>query len=105
MWPYMAQWEWDLSMGTTRAHIVLPDELLADIDALVGARGRSAFLAETARAEVRRRRLLAFLADPEPAWRDEDHPELAKGAAHWVNQLRQRSDERLKSAWRRSKKK
>ncbi|HXE09741.1 MAG TPA: hypothetical protein VN612_17685 [Acidobacteriaceae bacterium] len=92
-------------MGSTRAHIVLPDDLIADIDSLVGARGRSAFLAETARAEVRRRRLLEFLADPEPAWRDEDHPELAKGAAHWVKEMRRRSDERLKPAWRRSKKK
>jgi hypothetical protein len=77
-------------MGTTRAHIVLPDELLADIDALVGARGRSAFLAETARAEVRRRHLLAYLRGGEPAWKDEDHPELAKGAAQWINELRQR---------------
>lgn len=92
----MAQWKWDLLMGSTRAHIVLPDDLIADIDALVGSRGRSAFLAETARAEVRRRRLLAYLQGNSPAWKDEDHPELANGAAHWISELRERDQQRLK---------
>ena len=80
-------------MGTQRTHIVLPQQLIDDIDALVGPRGRSAFLVETAQAEVRRRRLLEFLHSPEPAWRDEDHPELAeKGTAVWVREMRQQSD-------------
>jgi hypothetical protein len=76
-------------MGATRAHITLPDELIAEIDSVVGPRGRSAFLVETAKAELRRRRLLAFLADPEPAWKDEDHPELARlGTAEYVHRMR-----------------
>lgn len=71
-----------------RAHILLPEDLLRDIDALVGPRGRSAFLVETARNEVRRHRLLQFLESKEPGWRDEKHPELADGSAHWVRKLR-----------------
>lgn len=78
-------------MGTQRAHIVLPQELLTEIDAVVGPRGRSAFLVETAQAELRRRRLLAFLANDEPAWKKENHPELAKGAAKWVRIVRSES--------------
>jgi hypothetical protein len=71
-----------------RAHILLPEDLLREIDALVGPRGRSAFLVETARNEVRRYRLLQFLQSEDPAWKDENHPELADGAGNWVRKLR-----------------
>jgi metal-responsive CopG/Arc/MetJ family transcriptional regulator len=72
-------------MPTKRAHVLLPDNLLREIDSLVGPRGRSAFLVETARSEVRRQKLLKFLegkgpAARQPAWSDTDHPELAAGA-------------------------
>jgi hypothetical protein len=78
--------------STHRAHILLPDDLVSEIDALVGPRGRSAFLVETARNEVRRRALLGFLRDREPAWKDEDHPELAEGSAVWVRRSRAEDD-------------
>ena len=79
-------------MGSQRAHIVLPDDLIAEIDSAVGPRGRSAFLVETARAELRRRNLLSFLRSDEPAWHEQDHPELAAGSAAWVRKLRKESD-------------
>jgi hypothetical protein len=75
-----------------RAHILLPEDLLREIDALVGPRGRSAFLVETARNEVRRRRLLQFLQSKDPAWKNEDHPELFGGAGNWVRKLRAESE-------------
>jgi hypothetical protein len=81
-------------IGTQRAHIIIPGDLLQDIDDLVGPRGRSAFLLETARQEVQRRKLLRFLESKHPAWRAGDHPELAAGAATWVRQLRKQSDGR-----------
>ncbi len=75
-------------MGALRAHIVLPESLIRDIDALVGPRGRSAFLVESAQLEVQRRQLLQFLQDETPAWKDEAHPELAQGSSAWVRSLR-----------------
>jgi hypothetical protein len=81
-------------MPTHRAHILLPDDLLLEIDALVGPRGRSSFLVETARNEVRRRRLLQFLEGRDPAWKDADHPELLHGSAEWVGKLRKESESR-----------
>lgn len=78
-----------------RAHLFLPDDLLAEVDALVGPRGRSAFLTEVIREAVNRRRLLAILSDPEPIWKTGDHPELAQGAEAWVRQLRE-EDERMR---------
>ena len=81
--------EWALIMATQRAHIVLPTELVKEIDELVGPRGRSAFLVEIAEKEIRRRKLLEFLERDEPVWRDKDHPELARlGTAAWVQRLR-----------------
>jgi hypothetical protein len=85
-------------MGSQRAHVVLPDDLIAEIDSAVGPRGRSAFLVETARAELRRRNLLSFLRSDRPAWQDDDHPELASGTAAWVRKLRKESDVRSKAS-------
>ena len=81
-------------MPTHRAHILLPDDLLREIDALVGPRGRSSFLVETARNEVRRQKLLQVLEGEDPAWKDRDHPELSRGSAGWVRKLRKESEGR-----------
>jgi len=91
-----------MHMPTKRAHVLLPDDLLREIDQLVGPRGRSAFLVETARTEVRRQKLLHFLENgsrvvKEPAWKEKDHPELAKGTAAWVRKVRKESDTRARS--------
>jgi hypothetical protein len=83
-------------MATNRVHIVFPAELAREIDELVGPRGRSAFLVETAAKEIKRRKLLAFLDSDEPAWRDEDHPDLVgMGTAEWVRSLRSEPSVRL----------
>jgi hypothetical protein len=79
-------------VSIVRTHILLPEDLVREIDELVGPRGRSAFIVETARDAVRRRRLLRFLRSDEPAWKEENHPELAKGAAAWVRKLRDESE-------------
>jgi hypothetical protein len=81
-------------MLTRRAHIVLPKDLVTEIDALVGKRRRSAFLTEIARREVKRRRLLAFLERETPAWNPDRHPDIdaAGGAAAWVKKMRHEAD-------------
>ena len=39
--------------------------------------------------DLKRQRLLDFLGRTEPAWRDEDHPDIAAlGTAEWVRGLR-----------------
>jgi metal-responsive CopG/Arc/MetJ family transcriptional regulator len=90
-------------MPVRRAHILLPEDLLREIDALVGSRGRSAFLVETARNEVRRQKLLQFLESKNPAWKDTNHPELAGGAAAWVRKLRTENDSRRAKAQKRAR--
>ncbi len=82
-------------MSTKRAHVVLPEDLVAEIDKIAGARGRSAFLAELARREIKRRQLAEFFKRKGPVWKDADHPELKDGAAAWVRKLRQETEARL----------
>ncbi len=77
-----------LTMNRKRAYVFLPNDLLAEVDALVGPRGRSAFLTEVVREELNRRRLLQFLSGPEPLLKDEDYPDFKAGAELWVRQLR-----------------
>ena len=99
----MAHLQWAFIMGSQRAHILLPEDLLAEIDAVVGPRGRSAFLVETARAELRRRRLLAYLQDDVPAWRERDHADMASGSGAWVKRLRAESEKRVVKSERSSR--
>jgi hypothetical protein len=87
-------------MSVKRAHVVLPEDLVNQIDRIVGSRGRSAFLADLARREIKRRRLLEILKTEEPIWKDEDHPELKDGAAEWVRKMRAESEARFESIQR-----
>ncbi len=82
-----------MAVSHKRANAVIPEDPLADIDALVGQRGRNAFLVEVLRQEVNRRRLLQFLSDPEPAWKDEDHPELKNGWETFVRCMRDEGEQ------------
>ncbi|HEV2688617.1 MAG TPA: hypothetical protein VGV35_08690 [Bryobacteraceae bacterium] len=83
-------------MPTRRAHVVLPEDLVSQIDRIVGTRGRSAFLAELARREIKRRHLLEVFQREEPIWKDQDHPELKGGSAKWVRKMRGESEARFR---------
>jgi hypothetical protein len=88
-------------MAVRRAHVVIPEELIAEIDGLVGRRGRSSFLARAAAAEVRRLRQLKTLREATGAWKDADHPELKGGAARWVARMRKEGEKRSPRTERR----
>ena len=90
-----------VTKSTRRAHVVLPVDLIAAIDKLVGKRGRSAFLAELARDEVQRRQQREAIRAAAGAWKDEDHPELAQGAYAWVREIRDLDNRRFEELERR----
>jgi len=91
-------------MKSKRAHILLPQDLVKEIDEIVGPRRRSAFLVDTAREAIGRRKLLRFLESDTPAWKDADHPEFAHGAAAWVRELRQENEKKRTKKRQRAKK-
>jgi hypothetical protein len=82
-------------MNMKRTHIVIPQQLAAEIDTLVGKRGRSIFLTQAAEKEVMRLRQIRALESACGAWKDKDHPELKQGAAKWVKELRGDYDRRF----------
>jgi len=84
-----------------RTRVGLPEQLVKDIDALVGSRKRSSFITEAAQREVMRLRQLAALEAAAGAWKHEDHPELKEGAAKWVRKLRRETEQRVKKLTRR----
>ncbi len=80
-------------MATTRdpakTHLVMPEDVLIQIDELVGKRKRSQFVTQATLKELRRIRLERALDGAAGAWKDEDHPELAEaGTEQWVRDLR-----------------
>jgi hypothetical protein len=88
-------------MNTKRTHVVLPADLVSQIDTLAGKRKRSRFLADLASREVKRLHLLKALKRAAGSWKDEDHPELKNGAAAWIEQLRQEDEERFRRVTKR----
>jgi len=75
---------------------MIPKDLLADIDALVGQGDRNDFLVEVLRKEVNHRRLLQFLSSPEPLLKNEDYPDFHEGSEDFIRNLRQQDRERDK---------
>lgn len=80
----------------TRTHVILPSNVISEIDQLVGKRGRSQFLAQAAAKELVRMKQMSALEQAFGAWKAEDHPELEKGVAAHVREMRQESEVRFK---------
>lgn len=83
-------------MNTKRTHIVISDELVIEIDTLVGKRGRSSFLSDAAWREVKRLRMLDALAQAAGSWKSKDHPELRRESTSFVRKLRTESEHRIR---------
>jgi hypothetical protein len=82
-------------VNTKRTHIVIPEQLVARIDTIVGKRGRSKFLTQAAEKELMRLRQIKAIEAAAGSWEDKDHPELKHGAAKWVDRLRRQDEKRL----------
>ena len=77
-----------------RTHVVIPQALVAQIDVLVGKRGRSRFLVDAASHELKRLSQLKTLRAAAGSWKSKDHPELKDGAAKWVKRIRREDEKR-----------
>ena len=87
-------------MNAKRTHIVIPDQIVSQIDQVVGKRGRSGFLVQAAEKELQRLRQIKALETAAGSWSDKDHPELKEGSCAWVKKLRQENDRRLRKRMR-----
>jgi predicted transcriptional regulator len=73
-----------------RTHIVLPDDLVAGVDELVGKRKRSEFIAEAALERLRRERQLKAIREGAGILDSKNYPHWAtpEKVAQWVRDLR-----------------
>ena len=78
-----------------RTHVVLSEQLVKDIDALVGSRTRCTFITQAAEKELMRCRQLKAIEAATGAWKDKDHPELKQGAAKYISKLRRQDEKRF----------
>jgi hypothetical protein len=75
--------------------VVIPEQLVKDIDTLAGSRQRSTFRTEAAEEKLMRYRQLAAIDAAAGAWKDKDHPELKPGAAKYISKLRRQDEKRF----------
>jgi len=80
-----------------KTHLVLPRELLLEIDKFVSPRRRSEFVAEAAREKLERLRLDNAIEKAAGAWKDEDYPEFRTKAdvQRYVRRIRRGATRRL----------
>ena len=60
----------------TKAHLVIPHEVLGEVDRIAGKRKRSLFITEATREKLERELFLKSLDETKGAWTDKNHPEL-----------------------------
>jgi hypothetical protein len=76
-----------------RINVTFPVSLLEELRRYVPRRERSKFIVEATEKELKRTRLRKVLADlhREPAWSDEDHPDLmtVEDVNRYVRELRE----------------
>lgn len=83
-----------VSAERRRAHIVLPQELIDEIDSLVGPRKRSQFVQEAIEDKIGRRRRVEAFDKVVGSLVNAGPPEWAtsESAAQWVHDLRYHPD-------------
>ncbi len=82
----------------TRAHVLIEEELVREIDRFVGKKKRSNFISEAAKKELKRLKQLSIIKKLKGTWKDVDHPELAgkRGTCKWVRKLREEDEKALR---------
>ena len=82
----------------TKAHLVIPHEVLEEVDRIAGKRKRSLFITEATREKLERELFLRTLEETGGAWTDKNHPNLKtlRDLEHYVREKRQSYRKRAK---------
>lgn len=71
-----------------RTNLLLPKDLVEEVDHFAGERGRSRYVAEALRAQLRRDRLREVVEQTAGAWKDNPLWKSSEEVAAWVRSLR-----------------
>lgn len=73
---------------TVRTNLLLPRELVEEVDHFAGPRGRSRYVAEALTERLRRDRLRAAVAATAGAWRGHPRFPSSESVVEWVRERR-----------------
>ncbi len=71
-----------------RTNLLLPKDLVDEVDHFAGERGRSRYVAEALRARLKRDRLLEAIKTTAGAWRDHPQWRTDQDVVDWVRAIR-----------------
>jgi hypothetical protein len=71
-----------------RTNLMLPEQLVEEVDRRAGARGRSRYVAEAVEARLRRDRLRDVVEATAGAFKDNPDWKTSEDVVRWVRQLR-----------------
>ena len=71
-----------------RTNLMLPEELVKDIDHFAGPRGRSRYVAEALAAKVKRDHLREAIAETAGIWKDHPLFPTSEAVVEWVREGR-----------------
>lgn len=77
-----------MSSRGRQANFLLPDDLVEELKESVPKRQQSRFVVEALRKELKQLKLKKTIEGSFGAWKVEEHPELDKGAEHFIRKLR-----------------
>lgn len=82
----------------TRAHVIVDESILREIDRLAGKKKRSSFIEDAAKKELQRLNQLVLLRKLKGAWKSMDHPDMQgkEGTYKWVRKLRHEEEKTLR---------
>lgn len=83
-----------------RTNIILPEELVEEVDRVAGKRKRSWFIAQAIQGKLAKIKFEQALAQAAGAWSDENHPDLRTQADinRYLKRVRQTTNERIRPA-------
>jgi hypothetical protein len=81
-----------------KTHLVMPGDVVAEVDRIAGKRRRSLFIVEATREKLAKERFIKVLEETSGAWSDSNHPDLmtTKSVENYVREKRQAYGKRLK---------
>lgn len=81
-----------------RTHVIIEEDIVKEIDRLVGKKKRSSFISEATKKELKKLKQLSVIKKLRGVWKDADHPELAgkDGTCKWLRKLRSEDEKILR---------
>ena len=82
-----------------RTNVLLPEELVEELDQVAGKRKRSRFIVQAIREKLARLKFAEMLTQTAGAWSDENHPEIRtqEDLNRYLRRVRGATDRRVRS--------